>query len=190
MPQKCGFFNTLLYLCYMYRCRSYLKVIPIMALRLADFGIVRVATIAPELKVADIDYNIDKIMEAASDAANNGANIVLFPELAVTGYTCGDLFFQRDFVKAAEQSLLDLAEFTSGSGVTLIVGVPVEDSGKLFNCAAVISQGSILGIIPKSFLCNTSQYYEERWFSAARDSVSTEIIIGDFDVPFGTGYAV
>jgi NAD+ synthase (glutamine-hydrolysing) len=157
-----------------------------MALRLADFGIVRVATIAPELKVADIDYNIDKIMEAASDAANNGANIVLFPELAVTGYTCGDLFFQHDFVKAAEQSLLDLAEFTSGSGVTLIVGVPVEDSGKLFNCAAVISQGSILGLIPKSFLCNTSQYYEERWFSAARDSVSTEIIIGDFDVPFGT----
>ncbi len=157
-----------------------------MGIRLADYGILRVATISPELKIADIDFNIDKIMEAASEAAQNGANIVLFPELAVTAYTCGDLFFQRDFIKSAEQSLLDLAEFTSGSGVTLIVGVPIEDSGKLFNCAAVISQGSIVGIIPKSFLCNTSQYYEERWFSAARDTVSDEIIIGDFEVPFGT----
>ncbi len=156
-----------------------------MGIRPADYNILRVASISPELKVADIDYNIDRIMESASEAAKNGANIVLFPELAVTGYTCGDLFFQRDFIKSAEESLIDLAEFTSGSGVTLIVGVPVEDSGKLFNCAAVISQGIIVGVLPKSFLCNTSQYYEERWFSAARDIVSDEIIIGDFEIPFG-----
>ncbi len=156
-----------------------------MGIRPADYNILRVASISPELKVADIDYNIDRIMESASEAAKNGANIVLFPELAVTGYTCGDLFFQRDFIKSAEESLIDLAEFTSGSGITLIVGVPVEDSGKLFNCAAVISQGIIVGILPKSFLCNTSQYYEERWFSAARDIVSDEIIIGDFEIPFG-----
>lgn len=154
-----------------------------MGIRPADFGILRVASVSPELKVADIEYNVDRIMESASEAAKKGANIILFPELAVTGYTCGDLFFQRDFIKSAEEALLDLAEFTSGSGVTLIVGVPVEESGKLFNCAAVVSQGVIVGIIPKTFLCNTSQYYEERWFSSSRDSVSDELLIGDFKYP-------
>jgi NAD+ synthase (glutamine-hydrolysing) len=156
-----------------------------MKYNLHKLNLVRLATATPSLRVADVDFNTKQIKETALLAKKSGSNIILFPELSVTGYTCGDLFFQDILIQSALDALTELKGFTNVHNLTLIVGAPLESNGKLFNTSIVVSNGQILGVIPKTYLCNNSEYYEERWFSSEYDRISDTINIDGEDIPFG-----
>ena len=126
---------------------------------------IRVGAATPEVKVADTAFNATKIIEAAKKAAKNDCGILVFPELSITGYTCGDLFLQSALLKSAKESLLKVASSTRKLDMILIVGVPVVYGGKLYNCAAVIHKGDIIGIVPKQNIPNYSEFYEMRYFT-------------------------
>jgi len=151
---------------------------------LSKYGFIRVASCSPEMKVADTAFNTQKIIEAIAEASKNYCSLIVFPELSITGYTCGDLFFQKKLQNAALASLTIIKEATELHQSTAIVGLPVVDRGKIYNCAAVVSNGDIKGIVPKTFLCNTKEYYEERWFSSEKDRYSDSVLIDDEDVHF------
>ncbi len=149
-------------------------------------GFIRVAAAIPELKVADCRFNIERIKELLNQATEQGVEIVCFPELSVTGYTCGDLFLQNKLIEEAEEAIYDLAESTSNLSITYIVGAPVRINNCLFNCAIVCSGGKVIGVVPKSFLPNNSEFYEKRWFNSAPKGCSTEICYAGYKIPFGT----
>ena len=150
------------------------------------YGLVKIACVSPEVRVADCKFNADKIIEKTRQAVNDGAKIVLFPELSITAYTCGDLFFQNTLRKSALEHLLRLSNELKAIDAVIVVGLPIVDnSGILYNAAAVIFHGEILGIIPKSNMPNYNEFYEKRWFAAAPEQNST-ITIGNKIVPFGT----
>ncbi len=149
-------------------------------------GLAKIACVSPEVHVADCRFNAQKIVEAAKSAASKGAKIILFPELCLTGYTCGDLFFQHTLRAAAIESLQTVCEESSHLDAVVVVGLPIsDDSGKLFNVAAVLFGGKILGIVPKTHLPNYNEFAEKRIFTPASDTIST-IRIGENDIPFGT----
>ena len=150
----------------------------------SDF--LRLATIAPELRVADITFNSAQIQAAMRTAARAGASLVLFPELSVTGYTCGDLFAQSLLQTRAREALLELAAATKPLGIHAVVGLPLAVHGRLYNCAAVLGAGRVLGLVPKQFLPTTGEYYEERWFTSAAGLAPIEINFGDYSAPFAT----
>lgn len=150
------------------------------------YGFVRVAAASPKLKVADVNFNTKKIIEIIDEASNNHAEFIVFPELCVTGYTCGDLFMKEILIEAAKEALLKIAQTTTGSTMVSVIGLPLNISGRLYNCAAVIQNGKILGIVPKTYLPNYSEYYEARWFTAADQLDEKEIRLGDETVPVGT----
>ncbi len=145
----------------------------------------RVAACAPELKIADPEFNTGKIIEAINTASDNGCRIVVFPEMAITGYTIGDLIYQDNLLARTGKCLRDIEAHTARTGSIAIVGAPVATLDKLYNTAVVIASGRICGVIPKVYLCNTNQYYEERWFSSEFDRNTDEIAIGGEPVPFG-----
>ncbi len=149
-------------------------------------GFIKVAAFSPDLHVADCDYNAEKILEAATRAARDGVRLLVFPELCLTGYTCGDLFFQSTLTAAAERSLSKIMRETADLPVVMLVGLPAYWGGKLYNCAAVLSRGTLLGVVPKKNLPNYSEFYEKRWFSPAPCENSHIRLCGE-DVPFGTG---
>ncbi|MGN0383504.1 MAG: NAD(+) synthase [Eubacterium sp.] len=148
-------------------------------------GFIRAAAATPEINVGDCKHNKDKICELIENAYEHNAQIVVFPELSITGYTCGDLFWQSLLLKNAKSSLIDIAEYSSDMQIIAIVGLPLEYEGKLYNTAAVIYEGEILGIVPKSYIPNYSEFYEKRHFTSGID-VDGFITIGDEEVPFGT----
>jgi NAD+ synthase (glutamine-hydrolysing) len=156
-----------------------------MAFRLSDYGYVRVASISPEMRVADIDFNTEKIIEAIKKCNQIKCNFLLFPELSITGYSCADLFYQEILLNKAIEAIIKIRDFSKKFNNIIIVGLPIRTDGKIFNCAVVINKGSILGIIPKTYLCNTKEYYEERWFSSEFDRISDFISIGNEEIPFG-----
>lgn len=127
-------------------------------------GFVRVAAATPDIKVADCGYNADQIISLIKQAAKNDASIVVFPELCVTGYTCGDLFLQKTLLDSAENVLRKIVRETAELDIISIVGVPLELKEKLYNCAAVIKGGKILGFVPKKNIPNYSEFYEMRHF--------------------------
>lgn len=153
-----------------------------------QFGFVRVAVSSPELRVADVAFNTERIIEAAESAERLGADVVAFPELCITGYSCGDLFYQQLLIDEASKALIRIAEasYEKRLDTAIIVGLPMTLDGKHFNCAAFISRGEIKGIVPKTFLPGTGEFYEERWFSSARDTARTSVLLGWRDIPFGT----
>jgi NAD+ synthase (glutamine-hydrolysing) len=126
-----------------------------MSLHTPDVDFIRVASAAPELRIADIRFNAAQIRAAMEQAAERAASIVLFPELSLTAYTCGDLFRQATLLSEASEALLALALDTERIPVLAIVGLPLNVSGRLYNCAAVIGGGTVLGIVPKMFLPTT-----------------------------------
>jgi NAD+ synthase (glutamine-hydrolysing) len=128
---------------------------------------VRVAAVTPELRVADVAHNTQAILAALADAAAQGCSLALFPELAVTGYTCADLFYQSLLRDQARAALRPLAQATKRLGLGAVDGLPLEVAGKLYNCAAFLGEGAVLGIVPKTYLPTTQEYYEERWFSSS-----------------------
>lgn len=153
---------------------------------LRSLGMIRLAVVTPELRVADVEYNREKIEQACHSAVAQGCHFLLFPELCVTGYTCADLFFQQELLDRAEDALSDLARFSAQCNVSLVVGAPIRQRGRLFNCAVLIADGRICGIVPKTFLPNRGEFYEQRWFASA-DSVTVDsVILADQRVPFGT----
>lgn len=137
-----------------------------------EFGFIRVAAATPRVKVADVDANVEEICRMAEVAENEQVSILAFPELSVTGYSCGDLFAQELLVSKAEEGVKRLKTFSRGKSLTLVVGVPVRVRGSLYNCAAVIQNGSLKGIVPKIHLPTYNEFYESRWFSSGCDFLS------------------
>ena len=150
------------------------------------FNFIRVASAAPELRVADVDFNASQISAAMEIAAKRGASIILFPELSITGYTCGDLFAQSLLINRALGALQMLAADTEKFGIHAIVGLPLAVNGRLYNCAALIGGGLVLGIVPKLFLPTTREFYEERWFTSGATLAPTQVDIGGHPVPLSS----
>lgn len=152
---------------------------------LSSLDMVRVGVVAPELRVADVAFNEERICQAIATADTQDCRFLLFPELCVTGYTCGDLFFQPLLIERARQALCRIALATAGNGATVVVGAPVAQGGRLFNCGIFIAAGRILGVVPKLYLPNTQEFYEERWFSSARDLVADTLEWDGEAIPIG-----
>ena len=151
------------------------------------FGFVRVATAAPRLQVADCDYNTANIIGMMARAAKKRVQVLLFPELCITAYTCADLFQQNTLREGALESLAKIVKHSRSTfGGVVVVSLPIEVDDKLFNCAAVICRGKILGVVPKSYLPGYKEFYEPRWFSPAGAAQSTEIELCGQTVAFGT----
>lgn len=148
-------------------------------------GFVKIACATPELRVADCDYNTNKIIDMIKDAYSMGVKVVCFPELSISGYTCGDLFFQSALESSAEENLLRIVRDTMTMDIVSIVGVPFSYMNKLYNCAAVIFKGEILGIVPKTNIPNYSEFYEARYFAPGFESEYDAIVDGKA-VTFGT----
>lgn len=146
----------------------------------------RIATVAPELRVADVTYNSAQILKTLQSAAKQGASIAVCPELCLTGYTCADLFTHQPLLSAARSALDELAAATRTLKLLGVVGLPLSHGGRLFNCAAVIGEGRVLGIVPKQYLPTTGEYYEERWFTTGRQMQMSEYSAGEKTIPFGT----
>lgn len=146
----------------------------------------RVATAAPELRVADVDFNAARIVDCLRAAASQGASIALFPELALTGYTCGDLFSQALLHERAKTKIAEIAAATRTLGIHAVVGLPVALNGRLYNCAAVLGAGRILGLVPKVYLPTTAEYYEERWFTSSAGMGPAEVAFGPERVPLAS----
>ena len=149
------------------------------------FGFVRVAAASPEMRVGDCEFNKDRIVEIIERAKGESVEFLVFPELCITGYTCGDIFRQQILLERAIDSLIAVAQKTSGSNMVVMVGLPLNIRGSIFNCAAVIQDGSLLGIVPKSHIPGYSEFYEPRWFAEGDDLEVTETKIGDQITPIG-----
>ena len=140
-------------------------------------GFVKVAAAVPAVKVADVMYNVQEIERLITMADVEHVEVVVFPELSVTGYSCQDLFRERLLLDKAEEGLLRLIDFTRKLDVIAVVGMPIEVGSLLLNCAVVIQQGSILAVVPKTYLPNYGEFYEKRWFASARDLNPTTIYL-------------
>ncbi len=152
----------------------------------APHGFLRVAAACPPVTVADPERNVDTTLEAVLQAHERGAQVVVLPELGLTGYTCGDLFFSLStLVAGAERALERLRRETEAVPAVVVVGLPVEQAGRLFNAAAVLQRGQLLGVIPKTYLPGYGEYYEERWFSSSRESGESDVRLTGETVPFG-----
>ena len=148
-------------------------------------GFVKVASAIPKVKVADCRYNVVEINRLIQEAATSDVQIVVFPELSITGYTCGDLFFQETLQEDALLGMLEIAEHTAHLDIISIVGLPIVIGQQLLNVAAVIQQGHILGLVPKSYLPNYKEFYEQRWFVSAFDNRISEYDIRGEYIPVG-----
>jgi NAD+ synthase (glutamine-hydrolysing) len=156
-------------------------------MRTAPHGFLRVAAACPRVSVANPQANAAEIARMVDQAAAQGVQVAVFPELCLTGYTAGDLFFSLDtLVGGAERALALLLQQTAGNAMALAVGLPVAAEGKLFNCVALVQAGRLLGVVPKSHLPNYREYYEERWFSTARDARGDSVHLAGQVAPFGT----
>ena len=133
------------------------------------YGFVKVAAAVPAVKVADVDYNVQQIESIIAQAEGRGVEVIVFPELCITGYTCQDLFKEQLLLDHAEGAIITLLDFTRKLDIISIIGLPVIINGLLYNCAAVIQSGQLLGIIPKTYLPNYAEFYEKRWFASAQD---------------------
>ncbi len=149
------------------------------------FGYVRCAALCPEVKVAEVYYNVEKITELMEEADRKGVFGAVFPEMCITGYSCGDLFLQKTLLEGAVDGLFEIKEKSRGMTPVFVVGLPLSVLGKLYNTAAVIYDGEILGIVPKTFIPNYNEFYEKRYFETAPKE-NTVIDLRGEKVPFGT----
>lgn len=161
-----------------------------------NFGFVRVAAAVPQLKVADCRYNTTQIKAQITEAVEEAVQVVCFPELSVTGYTCADLFFTQQLQQNALQSIEEICAFTRNKPIIVLAGAPLKVDNNLYNCAFVMTDGELIGIVPKINLPNTGEFYEKRWFTSGRATTehtasglqpripTIELWCGD--VPFGT----
>ena len=148
-------------------------------------GFVKVCAATVKIKVADVEFNTQRIIEAIDKSYKQGCSVTVFHELCVSGYTCGDLFNQRLLLESVEKAIVKIARATEGKHILVFVGAPLVNDGKLYNCAVAISGGNVLGVIPKTFLPNYGEFYEQRHFVSAPKELG-EISISGKKVPFGT----
>ncbi|TAL16429.1 MAG: NAD(+) synthase [Aquabacterium sp.] len=154
----------------------------------ATHGFTRVAVAVPRIRVADPAHNAERTVELMQQAAQQGASLVAFPELGLSAYTCDDLFHQRALLDACEAALQRVLEASAALPLVAVVGLPLRVDHRLFNCAAVISGGRLLGVVPKTYLPNYGEFYEARQFNPGDAALSTRITLcGQADVPFGCG---
>ncbi len=142
-------------------------------------GFIKIACATPNLKVADCEYNADRMLELIRKAHQRGVKIVCFPELSLTGYTCGDLFLQDALLCSAKTELVRMIRETAGLDIVSIIGIPLADSGKLFNCAAVINRGKAVGVVEKKNLPNYREFYDVRHFAPGDDELCADITLND-----------
>jgi NAD+ synthase (glutamine-hydrolysing) len=147
-----------------------------------NHGFARVAAVSPELVLGDVAANLAILKRDMVALAAQGARLIVFPELSLTGYSCADLFHHAALLKRARQALTDLAESTAGLGCVVVVGLPLAVESRLYNVAAVIAEGRVLGYVPKCFLPNSGEFYERRWFSPAA-TLGVSVVEG---IPIGT----
>ena len=131
-----------------------------------DYGFVKVASAIPTIKVADCDYNEKQIENLVVQAEGKGVEIICFPELCITGYTCGDLFSQQLLIDSSENALFKLLDFTRSLNIITIIGMPIQCRNCLLNAAVVIQGGKILGVVPKTYLSSHEGHTEHKWFES------------------------
>ncbi|MDR2441740.1 MAG: NAD(+) synthase [Planctomycetaceae bacterium] len=154
-----------------------------------NFGFLKIAAAIPEVRVADCEFNGQQIEKMIFNAYSQGAKIICFPELSVTSYSCGDLFFQKKLIQAAEETVIGLLKATKNVPIIFIIGVPIEHNSKLYNCAIICFEGSIRGIVPKTYIPNYAEFYEKRWFQSYQPvniPFPQTIRYTDTDILFGT----
>lgn len=147
-------------------------------------GFLKVAAATPDVEVADCDYNTSKIIDMIFDAAEKKIAMIVFPELSITAYTCEDLFLRSDLIEKAFECLKKIKEKTKELSIISVIGLPFTDLGSLYNCAAVVYRGKILGIVPKKNLPNYSEFYEKRYFNEGIPF--KEVLVEGEKIPFGT----
>lgn len=140
-----------------------------------NYGYVKVASAIPAVRVGDVAYNVEQIENLVIQAEGKGVEVIVFPELSLTGYTCQDLFRQQLLLDRVEQGVMRLMDFTRKLDIIAIVGAPVPVGNLLLNCAVVIQKGHVLGMVPKFYLPNYSEFYEKRWFASAQDLRDMEL---------------
>ena len=150
-----------------------------------EYGYVKVGASTLELKVSDTIYNVQMIKKQIDEAVNKNIQIISFPELSITGYTCGDLFNQDILIDKSYEGLKDLVDYSKDKMIVIIVGSPIKCENKLYNCAVVINNGKILGIVPKTYIPNYNEFYEMRWFKSSNDLKIKEINLFNEIVPIG-----
>ena len=151
-----------------------------------NYGYVKVAAAVPRVKVADCKFNAREIEKEIIIAEGKGVQIIAFPELCVTGYTCGDLFAQQLLLEEAEMGLIQIVSNTRQLDIIAILGMPIAMNGVLLNAAVVIQKGKVLGVVPKTYLPNYKEFYEKRWFTSAVDVSERSVRLCGQVVPMGT----
>lgn len=149
-----------------------------------DLGFVKVAACSFPIVLGNADANADSIVENIKKAVKENVNILVFPELCMTGYTCGDMFLRKEFYEQTEYALRKVKSATNGNTVLVCVGMPIEDHGKLFNCAVWLQSGSLKGVVPKTYIPNYAEFYEKRWFVSSTCRTSDKISLLGNVVPF------
>lgn len=150
-----------------------------------NFGFLKVAAAVPHVRVADCDYNTERMAAMAEEAARRGVEIVAFPELGVTAYTCGDLLLQQTLLDAADEALERLVRATRKLPLTLIAGAPLRHGSTLYNCAVVFTQGKVLGVVPKTYIPDYGEFYENRWFASGAGISDEHIAVAGQQADFG-----
>lgn len=151
-----------------------------------NFGFLKVAAAIPHVSIGDCTTNAERIIALAEQAAQRGVEIIVFPELAITGYTCGDLFLQATLLDATDDALAAIAKASRKLPLTFIVGAPLRHGSTLYNCAAVIAQGRILGVVPKTYIPNYAEFYEARWFASGAGIADETIRAAGQETDFGS----
>ncbi|MFH1031529.1 MAG: NAD(+) synthase [Chloroflexota bacterium] len=151
-----------------------------------DLGFLRIGAAVPELRVADVDFNIAAIIKLLRKARREGVQVAVFPEMALTGYTLGDLIQQEALLLKVRNGLKEILNESAGSAMVTAIGMPLSIDQKIFNCAVLVSSGQILGVVPKIFLPSYKEFYEDRWFSSGIEARSDCIELCGQRVPFGT----
>ncbi len=150
-----------------------------------EFGFLKVAAAIPQVRVADCGYNASRIIALAEQAAQRGVEIVVFPELSITAYTCADLLLHDTLLDAADEALEEIIAATRKLPLTLIIGAPLRHGSTLYNCAVVFAKGRVMGVVPKSYLPDYTEFYENRWFASGAGISEEQISVGGQSADFG-----
>ena len=151
-----------------------------------NHGFVRVATSTPQVRTADVSFNRDGIIAEAKRAHAAHVDLVVYPELSVSAYAIDDLHLQSALLDAAERAVGEIGAASAGLSPVLLIGAPLRHNGRIYNCALVVADGQLLGVVPKSYLPNYREYYEKRWFASGLNIAGQYITVGGEEVPFGT----
>jgi len=151
-----------------------------------DLGLLRAGAVVPLLRVAEVDFNVGNIIEAMRKARGEGVQVLSFPEMAITGYTIGDLVQHQALLTKAKEGLHRILKASSRNPMVVIIGMPLEVEQKIFNCAVVLNAGHLLGVIPKTLLPSYKEFYEDRWFASSLDAHCDSVELLGERVPFGT----